>query len=180
MMSKDFKSSLLKSMGSNVKCIQSADQNRRLSTYYNQQEVCTAKQSNGGVLDLDKFLPSHSKKNDAGDQADALKPCSKIPTVSALLRQKQSQTPLCFDKLPQRQKLTKEDIFAEKGAPPEVEKAAKLKREYEIKIIRNCETHDEQKEEDDGGDATSFVLEPSASSLLAVEHLEAVKNPSRN
>lgn len=41
MMSKDFKSSLLKSMGSGVKCIQSADQDRRLSTYYNQQEVCT-------------------------------------------------------------------------------------------------------------------------------------------
>ena len=41
MLSKDFKSNLLRSMGSGVKCITSTDQNRRLSTYYNKQEVCT-------------------------------------------------------------------------------------------------------------------------------------------
>ena len=41
MMSKDFKDSLLKSMGGSVKCVQSTDQNRKISTYYNTQEVCT-------------------------------------------------------------------------------------------------------------------------------------------
>ena len=35
MMSKDFKDSLLKSMGGNVKCIQTTDHKRRLSTFYN-------------------------------------------------------------------------------------------------------------------------------------------------
>ena len=39
MMSKDFKSSLLKSLGSGVKCMSSINQNRRLSTYYKQIEV---------------------------------------------------------------------------------------------------------------------------------------------
>ena len=39
MLSKDFKSNLLKSMGSGVKCITSTDQNRRLSTYYNKQDI---------------------------------------------------------------------------------------------------------------------------------------------
>ena len=35
MMSKDFKDTLLKSMGGNVKCVQSTDNNRRILTYYN-------------------------------------------------------------------------------------------------------------------------------------------------
>ena len=61
MMSKDFKSSLLKSMGGNVKCIQSTDQNRRIATYYNENEASTQKHI-GKRFNLDNFLPANNNQ----------------------------------------------------------------------------------------------------------------------
>ena len=57
MMSKDFKSQLLKSLGAGVKCIQSTDQNRKLSTYYSKMEVCTQKHQSTKEMNLDQYLP---------------------------------------------------------------------------------------------------------------------------
>ena len=55
MMSKDFKSSLLKSLGSGVKCLSSVNQNRRLSTYYKQIEIAALPI---GQRDTKSFLPA--------------------------------------------------------------------------------------------------------------------------
>ena len=62
MMSKDFKSQLMKSLGGGVKCIQSTDQNRKLLTYYSKQEVCTQKHQTIKEMNLDQYLPKTFQK----------------------------------------------------------------------------------------------------------------------
>ena len=106
MLSKDFKSNLLRSMGSGVKCITSTDQNRRLSTYYNKQEVCTQKHVNG-PLNLDQFLPtlhaSIKTKQNSTSRLNETGTGEARPTVAAALRTKMiNKKPLNFDKLPKR------------------------------------------------------------------------------
>ena len=104
MMSKDFKSSLLKSMGSGVKCIQSTDQNRRLSTYWNNQDILTQKHMTNHEMDLDQFLPGQLKQQDSSLDAKQL---SKAGSgISCVLRGKQSKGLINFDKLPKRISLT--------------------------------------------------------------------------
>ena len=89
MMSKDFKSSLLKSLGSGVSCMTSVNQNRRLSTYYNQVDIVAQPV---GSRDVKSFLPPEGclpvcqSVNEVPLEEETKAPSK--PSIKAMLKQR--------------------------------------------------------------------------------------------
>ena len=106
MMSKDFKSSLLKSLGSGVKCQSSVNQNRRLSTYFNQVDIAAQPV---GTRDIKSFLPPEGCLPDQ-DAPETEEDKAPKPTIKAMLRRRQLQQNLAFNKLPNKSSKVQQEL----------------------------------------------------------------------